>query len=204
MSLSSSGSGSSSGFYGRRNTRSGRRLPLASINDHMAVRYPRADGAGRETETTHYSPGDLLQDRQGVSLGESDDGYDGYDGVGDDQQLTFPPLGLTNDTFTTPSRLHYHRDESAETQRRHTEPVASNRAERNASICAMLQQQQALLQRLIECQEALKDKHSAFEAKLVEIEQKCLSSCTPLSSQSSDDTSRKRKHTITRELSVSV
>ena len=68
----------------------------------------------------------------------------------------------------------------------------------------MLQQQQALLERLVESQEALKDKHSAFEAKLAQIEQKCLSSCSPPSSQSSDDTSRKRKHTVTRELSVSV
>ena len=68
----------------------------------------------------------------------------------------------------------------------------------------MLQQQQALLERLIESQEALKDKHSVFEAKLADIEQKCLSSCTPPPSQSSDDTSQKRKHTVTRELSVSV
>ena len=77
MSLSSSGS--SSGFYGRRSTRSGSRVPLTSINAHTAVRYPRADGASRrETETAYY-PGALLQDRDGVSLNESDE--DGYDDV---------------------------------------------------------------------------------------------------------------------------
>lgn len=210
MSLPSSSSGSSSGFYGRRSTttRSGSRVPLASINTntHTAVRYPRADGASRrEKETTYYSPGDLLQDRQGVSLDPDQSDEDGYDDVGDDQPFAFPPLGSTSDRFTTPSRLQYHLDESTETQRRRTVPVASNRgAERNASICAMLQQQQALLERLIESHEAIKDKHSAFEAKLAEIEQKCLSSCTPPSSQSSDDTSKKRKHTVTRELSVSM
>ena len=204
MSTSTSSSGSSSRFYSRRNARSSSRVPLTPINVHTAVRYPRADGAGRrETETTYYNPGDLLQDRGGVSFDESDEG--GYEDGGDGQPFAFPALGSTRDRFTTPSRLQYHHDGSVETQRRHTDPVASGRGvERNVSVCAMLQQQQALLERLIESQEALKDKHSVFEAKLADIEQKCLSSCTPPSSQSSDDTSQKRKHSVTRELSVSV
>ena len=137
--MSMSGSG---GFYGRRNTISGSCVPLTSINAHTAVRYPRADGASRpETETAYYSQGALLQDRDHVSLNESDeDGYeDGYDDVADGQPFAFPSLGSTRDRFTTPSRLQYNPDESAETQRRHTDPVASSRgAERHVSICAML------------------------------------------------------------------
>ena len=130
MSTSTSSSGSSSRFYSRRNARSSSRVPLTPINVHTAVRYPRADGAG--TETTYYNPGDLLQDRGGVSLDESDEG--GYEDGGDGQPFAFPALGSTRDRFTTPSRLQYHHDGSVETQRRHTDPVASGRGvERNVS-----------------------------------------------------------------------
>ena len=61
----------------------------------MPIRHPGADGARRrETETTYYSPGDLLRDKNSVSLDESDE--EGYDDVGDGQLFAF---GSTRDSI---------------------------------------------------------------------------------------------------------
>jgi hypothetical protein len=159
---------------------------------------------------SHYSPGDRLQDKDGVSLNdEYDDEYEEGEGMRRDKSPLRTPLGSMlglNSSYATPSRLDFF--EPTQSRLRHRQDSLGmdhgDRDDRGMNVRTMLQEQQAILQRILESQEALQDKHSRFEAKLAEIEQKCLSAGTPSSSPSSDDTSGcKRKRVVTRDLSVS-
>ena len=192
-------------FYGSKSSSSNHRTPLTLANTriHETSRYLERD--------SHYNPGDRLQDKDGVSLSdEFDDEYEEDERTRRDKSPLHTPLGSRmlglNSSYATPSRFDFF--EPTQSRLRHRQDSLAmdhgGRDDRGMNFCTMLQEQQAMLQRILESQEALQDKHSRFEAKLAEIEQKCLSAATPTSSPSSDDTSgRKRKRVVTRDLSVS-
>lgn len=162
---------------------------------------------------THYSPGDRLQDKDGVSLSDIEDEIEEGEGTRRDKSpfrtptnVIGPMLGF-NLAYATPLRFGFL--EPTQNRLRHRQDSLlmdhSGRDGWGMNFCTMFQEQQAMLQRILESQEALQDKHSQFGAKLAKIEQKCLSASTPSFSPSSDDTSgHKRKRVVTRDLSVGL
>ena len=201
---------SSRRFYGSKSSTSTRRAPLTLVNARLQETSHYL--AERNSRTSHlYSPGDRLQDKDGVSLALSDVEEEFDEGEGPRREIRTPTnsMGSTlgfDSAYATPSRLDFLEPTQSRLHHRQDPFVISHGGRDGGGInfCSMLQEQQAMLQRILESQEALQDKHSQFEAKLAEIEQKCELAGTPSSSPSSDDSSnRKRKRTITRELSVS-
>ena len=194
---------SSRRFYGSKSSSSNRRAPLTVVNARIqeTSRYLERD--------SHYSPGDRLQDKDGVSLSDIEDEFEEGEGMRRGKSPLRTPTGSIlglNSSYATPSRFDLFEPTQSRLRHRQDSLVMDHggRDGGGMNFCTMLQEQQAMLQRILESQEALQDKHSRFEAKLAEIEQKCLSAGTPSSSPSSDDTSgRKRKRVVTHDLSVS-
>ena len=72
----------------------------------------------------------------------------------------------------------------------------------SGDVLSMLQQQQGLLQKVINNQKSLEEKHTKMEAMFANLEEQVRRDATPPSS-SSTSSDGKRKRVVTRELSVS-
>ena len=190
---------SMSNFYSRTSSGASRRTPLAPSNSRFREtgRFLRQ----QDSVLASYSPGERLQDKSGVDFDEEsweEENEENYGRRGQDYDSPYlSPQGsiphLADAGFATPSRFDL--GPSLPPPRRHDRGQSSD-----ISLRAVLQEQHALLERILASQEALEDKHAQFEAKLAAIEQKC---STPSSSPSTEDTGHKRKRVVTRELSVS-
>ncbi len=192
-------SGSASGFYGTRSSKSGPgRLPEKGLTNNSGTP-ARSQTCVPRRNSNFYGPGVLLNDLTGT---EADYDSEGEVGECDFDFGNSPTTMAPCDRELSPEiPLHTPVSNFEFRGADHHSHRSSISTDNQNEVIPMLQQQQLILQRVLEGQKTLEERQNKIEDKLADLQSQMDKPSAVSPSSSSDG---KRKRLVTRALSVSL